>query len=49
MVEHIPNMAHLAKNMVKQSIEAFHQHDLKKALEVKNWKMIWMDYLKKLR
>ena len=35
MVEHIPNMAHLAKNMVKQSIEAFHQHDLKKALEVK--------------
>ena len=30
MVEHIPNMAHLAKNMVKQSIEAFHQHDLKK-------------------
>ena len=28
MVEHIPNMAHLAKNMVKQSIEAFHQHDL---------------------
>ncbi|HRM89843.1 MAG TPA: phosphate signaling complex protein PhoU [Thomasclavelia ramosa] len=35
MVEHIPNMAHLAKNMVKQSIEAFHQHDLKKASEVK--------------
>lgn len=35
MVEHIPNMAHLAKNMVKQSIEAFHQHDLKKASKVK--------------
>lgn len=37
MVEHIPNMAHLAKKMVKGSIDAFHLQDLKKANEVKDF------------
>ena len=35
MVEHIPNMARLARDMVKGSIEAFHEHDLKKAAKIK--------------
>lgn len=35
MVEHIPNMARLARDMVKGSIEAFHEHDLKKANQIK--------------
>ena len=35
MVEHIPNMAVLARNMVKGAIEAFHEHDLKKTKEIK--------------
>ena len=36
MVEHIPNMAALAKEMVKGSVEAFHQSSLEKAKEIKN-------------
>ena len=35
MVEHIPNMAVLARDMVKGAIEAFHEHDLKKTKEIK--------------
>ena len=35
MVEHIPNMAILARDMVKGAIEAFHEHDLKKTKEIK--------------
>lgn len=35
MVEHIPNMASLAKDMVKGAIEAFHEHDLNKAAKIK--------------
>ena len=35
MVEHIPNMAKLARDMVKGSIEAFHEHDLQKANLIK--------------
>ena len=35
MVEHIPNMAALARDMVKGAIEAFHEHDLKKTKEIK--------------
>lgn len=35
MVQHIPNMASLAKDMVRQSVEAFHHHDLEKASQVK--------------
>ena len=35
MVEHIPSMAALAKDMVKGSVEAFHQSSLDKANEIK--------------
>ena len=35
MVEHIPNVAVLARDMVKGAIEAFHEHDLKKTKEIK--------------
>ena len=35
MVEHISNMAVLARDMVKGAIEAFHEHDLKKTKEIK--------------
>lgn len=35
MVEHIPNMARLARDMVKGSIDAFHEHDLNKATQIK--------------
>ncbi len=35
MVGHIPNMAVLARDMVKGAIEAFHEHDLKKTKEIK--------------
>lgn len=35
MVEHIPNMATLARDMVKGAVEAFHEHDLKKASKIK--------------
>lgn len=35
MVEHIPNMARLAKEMVRGALDAFHQHDLQKASEIK--------------
>ena len=35
MIEHIPNMAVLARDMVKGAIEAFHEHDLKKTKEIK--------------
>lgn len=34
MVEHIPNMASMAKKMVKEAIEAFNEKDLEKAGEV---------------
>lgn len=34
MVEHIPNMASMAKKMVKEAIEAFNEQDLEKAGEV---------------
>lgn len=35
MVEHIPNMATLSRDMVRGAVEAFHEHDLKKALKIK--------------
>lgn len=35
MVEHIPNMARLAKDMVRGALDAFHHHDLRKAAEIK--------------
>lgn len=35
MVEHIPNMASIAKKMVKDSIDAFNEGNLEKAEEVK--------------
>lgn len=34
MVEHIPNMASMAKKMVKEAIEAFNEQDLQKASDV---------------
>ena len=34
-LEHIPEMAKIATKMVKESLDAFHQHDLNHALEVK--------------
>ena len=51
MVEHIPNMAVLARDMVKGAIEAFHEHDLKKTKEIKkritNKVRINPDFIKK--
>ena len=35
MIGHIQDMAKIATKMVKESLDAFHQHDLKHALEVK--------------
>lgn len=35
MIGHIQDMAKIATKMVKESLGAFHQHDLKHALEVK--------------
>lgn len=35
MVEHIPAMAKVAKQMVKESLDAFHHHDLNQAKKVK--------------
>lgn len=34
MVEHIPNMASMAKKMVKEAIDAFNERDLEKASDV---------------
>ncbi len=35
MIGHIQDMAKIATKMVKEALDAFHQHDLKHALEVK--------------
>lgn len=35
MIGHIQDMAKIATKMVKEALNAFHQHDLKHALEVK--------------
>ena len=49
MIGHIQDMAKIATKMVKESLDAFHQHDLKHALEVKKMDIKWMNYLIKLK
>ena len=45
MIGHIQDMAKIATKMVKEALDAFHQHDLKHALEVKKMDIKMEDLL----
>ena len=50
MIGHIQDMAKIATKMVKESLDAFHQHDLKTCFRSKRrWILKWMNYLIKLK